>query len=100
MQTKIAQLRQEAEKEIALAGTELQVDEFRIKFLSRNGLIAGLFNELKNVPAVEKPLIGKLLNSLRQQTQLLFDEKTASLKSSPKLSPAQDPTLPGPNPLL
>lgn len=95
MQTKIAQLREQVEKEIGLINSEQQVDEFRIKFLARNGLIASLFNEIKDIPAAEKPLVGKLLNSLRQETQSLFDAKAASLKSAPKVSAEQDPTLPG-----
>ncbi|MEO8169195.1 MAG: phenylalanine--tRNA ligase subunit alpha, partial [bacterium] len=93
MQTQIDQLREQATAELRLVDSEQKVDEFRIKFLSRNGLIAALFSELKNVPATEKPLVGKLLNSLRQETQSAFDEKAASLKASPKLSSAQDLTL-------
>ncbi len=95
MQTRIAQLRDHVKTEIGEISTEQQLDDFRIKFLSRNGLIASLFNDLKSVPAAEKPAIGKLLNSLRQDTQLLFDDKSLSLKTAPKDSSVQDPTLPG-----
>ena len=95
MQTKIAQLREQVEAEIASVATEQQLEEFRIKFLSRKGLIAQLFDELKTVPASDKPLVGKQLNELRQRTQSLFDGKAASLKSKPKATAQLDSTLPG-----
>ncbi len=95
MQTKIAQLRQQVEAEIGSVTTEDQLEAFRIKFLARKGLVASLFDDLKNVPAPEKPMAGKYLNELRQRTQMLFDEKAASLKSTPHVSAQLDPTLPG-----
>ncbi|MEK7671195.1 MAG: phenylalanine--tRNA ligase subunit alpha, partial [Bacteroidota bacterium] len=95
MQTKIAQLREQVEAEIASVATEQQVEKFRIKFLARKGLVAALFDELKNVPASDKPLVGKQLNELRQRAQSLFDARAASLKSAPKVAPQLDPTLPG-----
>jgi phenylalanyl-tRNA synthetase alpha chain len=95
MQTKIAQLREQVEAEIASVATEQQLDEYRIKFLSRKGLVASLFDELKNVPAADKPTVGKLVNELRARTQDLFDEKSQALKAKPKVAPHLDPTLPG-----
>ncbi|MBX2992729.1 MAG: phenylalanine--tRNA ligase subunit alpha [Bacteroidetes bacterium] len=95
MQTKIAELREQVEAEIASVTTAGQLEAFRIKFLARKGLVALLFDELKNVPTAEKPMAGKQLNELRQRTQSLFDEKAASLKSAPHVSAQLDPTLPG-----
>lgn len=95
MQSKIAQLREQVESEITSVATEQQLDEYRIKFLSRKGLIASLFDELKTMAASDKPAVGKLLNELRARTQALFDEKSEALKSKPKISTRLDPTLPG-----
>ena len=69
-------------------------EEFRIKFLSRKGLVAELFDELKNVSSEEKPKFGKLLNELRnfannylEKSQSNFSQKIESTKI--------DLTLPG-----
>ena len=35
-----------------------QLEELRIKFIGRNGLISSLFDELKNAPQEEKPVLG------------------------------------------
>lgn len=41
------------------------IEQFRIKFLSKKGLIAGLFSEFKNVPNEEKKAVGQALNVLK-----------------------------------
>ncbi len=43
------------------------LEEIRIKYLGKNGLVINLFEELKSVPKEEKPSLGKSLNSLRDQ---------------------------------
>ncbi len=95
MQTKIEQLRIQADKEISGVSSESELDEYRIKFLSRKGLVASLFDQLKDVSSQEKPHVGKLLNELRQHIQSLFDEKTTALKSLPTVTVPADLTLPG-----
>ncbi|MFN0159511.1 MAG: phenylalanine--tRNA ligase subunit alpha [Bacteroidota bacterium] len=95
MQSDITQLRQQAQTEIDSVTTESQLEEFRIKFLARKGLIPGLFDALKNAAAEEKPLLGKLLNELRQNVQLLYDQKKGALSTAPTSAPAIDLTLPG-----
>ncbi len=95
MQAQIAQLREQIEAEIAAVADEQQLEEFRIKFLSRKGQVASLFDNLRNVPAVDKPIVGKQLNELRQRAQAAFDEKTVSLKAKPKPTESLDLTLPG-----
>jgi phenylalanyl-tRNA synthetase alpha chain len=53
-----------------------QLEDIRLKYLSRNGLVANLFEELKSVSKEEKPALGKELNSLR----LFITDKFNSLK--------------------
>ena len=72
------------------------LDEYRIKFLARNGLIAKLFDDLRNIPSDQRPIIGKHLNDLRSQVQTLFDECKAKLDSVLKSKEdVIDLTLPG-----
>ncbi len=55
-----------------------QVDEFRIKFLSKKGIIPGLFGEMKNVAPEERKNFGQWLNQLKNSAE----EKVEFLKES------------------
>ncbi len=47
----------------------IDAESFRIKYLSRKGLISILFDEFKNVPQENKKETGKLLNALKEEAQ-------------------------------
>jgi phenylalanyl-tRNA synthetase alpha chain len=98
MYSQITDIRSRAEADIASARTPGSVEEFRIAYLARKGCIAALFDDLRNVPAAEKPALGKALNELRQHVQDLYDRKVAALRTAPSSSPALDLTLPGRRP--
>lgn len=72
------------------------VEEIRIKYFSRNGLVSQLFEELKDVVKEEKPILGKKLNLLRNEVTLYFEEVKERISSSnlPKENKL-DITLPG-----
>jgi len=73
-----------------------KLEQVRITYLSRSGLIAGLFESLKAVPQAEKPATGKSLNEFRSFAQSQFDAKKAELESATKPKEvALDITLPG-----
>lgn len=59
-----------------------QLEQLRIKYLSRNGILTNLFDQLKNLPNEQKPLTGKLLNQLRNQTTSDFNERKNQLDNS------------------
>lgn len=67
MQDKIKQLLDEIE---ALAAENLeQVEELRIKYISKKGLVSQLFEDFRSVPNEEKRLVGQLLNQLKEAAQ-------------------------------
>jgi phenylalanyl-tRNA synthetase alpha chain len=73
-----------------------ELEDVRIKYLSRNGSIANLFEELKSVPKENKPLLGKELNSLRNYVQTKFDaQKDIIEKNSDSIKSKLDLSLPG-----
>ena len=55
-----------------------EIEQFRIKYLSKKGIIAGLFSEFKNVPKELRKETGQHLNDLKNKIQ----EKVNSLKQS------------------
>lgn len=93
---KINEIRSSFESEIQAVKDSKQLEEFRIKYLSRNGLIAGLFESLKDVPKEEKPTVGKELNIFRGKAQKQFEGLKEEFENGRKGASAQiDLTLPG-----
>jgi len=46
-----------------------QLEKFRIRFLSKKGIITGLFTEFKNVPKEHRKEFGRVLNELKNKAQ-------------------------------
>ena len=56
-----------------------ELEEFRIEFLGKKGIITELFNDFKTIPASEKQKTGKLLNDLKIYVQSKISENTELL---------------------
>jgi phenylalanyl-tRNA synthetase alpha chain len=93
MQEKIKNIFDDIEKFSARSHDE--IEQFRIKYLSKKGIITGLFSDFKNVSAEERKNVGKLLNDLKNAAQEKIDrlkEKIETAVSSEKTD--TDLTLP------
>jgi len=96
MQDSIHGVRQQASEELQRVDSLDALEAYRVKFLARKGLIAQLFDSLKSVSPVERPVVGKSLNELRSFVQTQFDERKSALEKGKGTSTQkQDPTLPG-----
>lgn len=47
------------------AGSAVEVEELRLKYLSKKGIISGLMSDFRNVPDTEKKQVGMKLNMLK-----------------------------------
>jgi phenylalanyl-tRNA synthetase alpha chain len=73
-----------------------EIEEIRIKYFSRNGLVSQLFEKLKEASKEEKPELGKTLNLLRNNLTSQFDAvKDKISASNPNKENIIDLTLPG-----
>jgi phenylalanyl-tRNA synthetase alpha chain len=83
-------------KVIDEAKSTADLEQIRIKFLSRNGLLSQLFDKLKDIPKEQKPQAGKNLNLLRSELTEMFDSKQKEFNSHSDDKKSQiDLTLPG-----
>lgn len=82
MRNRINNLTSEFENDILTVSNLKEIEAIRIKYLSRNGSIPALFEELKNVPKEEKPVIGKELNILKKLAEEKFKNKKEELESA------------------
>ena len=96
LEEKIHKVNSEFSEDILNAKNLKQLEEVRIKYLSRNGLVAKLFDELKNVSKEEKPSLGKALNTVRDEVLSKFNTTKSQLESSSKEKDVKmDLSLPG-----
>ena len=92
----ITEVKENFYKDIKTVSSLKDVEEIRIKYFSRNGLVSRLFEDLKDVVKDEKPILGKKLNLLRNEVSNYFEEVKERISSS-QLSKENelDLTLPG-----
>lgn len=57
------------------------LEAVRIEYLARKGLLPKVMQELKNVPAEEKPLFGKTVNEFKNELTELIKEKQSEFAS-------------------
>ena len=61
-----------------------ELENFRLKYLSRKGILNDLFEEFKQVPNELKKDLGKLMNVVKTNVQIKFDEATEKFKKEKK----------------
>ena len=93
----IQKVRSEFRADLAnLSSENGAVDQIRIKYLGRKGLVASLFIQMGKGDADERPKMGKVLNKLKSEITLEIDGLSAedSIGADTVVS-AVDFTLPG-----
>jgi phenylalanine--tRNA ligase, alpha subunit len=80
MQERIQQLCDQVEA--LTAQTAQEVEDLRIKYISKKGLISQLFDEFKTVPNEEKRLVGQQLNVLKEATIAKINALREALSST------------------
>ena len=84
------------EVEAFTAQSKEQVEEYRIKWLSKKGEVSALFDDFKNVPADIKKEVGQKLNLLKNKAQDKINELKEAFEATQELNTKQgvDLTLP------
>ena len=49
-------------------------EQFRLKYLSKKGILAGLFDEFKTLAPEQRKVVGKQLNELKQLAEQKFEQ--------------------------
>lgn len=94
--SEIERIKKDFSQEIEKASNPTEIEQLRIKYFSRNGIVTKLFDELKSVPVEEKPSFGKLINNLRNEVTELFNSKKSTIESNQSTDSIDlDLTLPG-----
>jgi phenylalanyl-tRNA synthetase alpha chain len=96
MLSKIEETRKSFDQDLSKVTNLNELEELRIKFLSRKGIVAQLFESLKDISKDDKRVTGQSLNQLKIHTQSKYDEKNTLLGSElKKENEFVDLSLPG-----
>jgi phenylalanyl-tRNA synthetase alpha chain len=74
--------------------TNEELESFRLKFLSKKGILSDLFDDFRDVPSNIKKEIGQNLNLLKQAAQEKYNSLKVSLESSEEKISSTDLTKP------
>lgn len=93
----LEKIKTEAPEKLDRAASEKQLENFRVKYLGRNGAISELLSLMGDLPPEKRPVVGKEANRLKQQLSHRYKEKLADIKSQKDQAAGQQPdvTLPG-----
>jgi phenylalanyl-tRNA synthetase alpha chain len=82
----------------AVVGNKEQLESFRLKYISKKGVVTELFDNLKNIPQEDRRAVGQELNTLKNLAQSRFQEFSTALENSEESNPEMvlDLTLPVP----
>lgn len=87
-----------AELEEIKVQTKDELEQFRMKFISKKSVVTELFNDFKNVPNEQKKQFGVALNELKELAQVKLKELSSALENQQSAGADKsvpDLTLPG-----
>jgi phenylalanyl-tRNA synthetase alpha chain len=95
----IEQLRHTFLKELGVIASAKELEDLKVRYLGKKGPVQALMLELKNCSSEERPLLGKLINDLKQELSSHCETSLTRLQEQELdvrlAEEAIDPTLPG-----
>ena len=95
----LAALEQQAADAIEQSGDLKELDDVRVRFLGKKGLLTGQLKQLGKLPADERPAAGQEINAAKQRVQAALESRKNTLQAAAldeKLAAERiDVTLPG-----
>ena len=99
MKEKVAQLKETAGLNIEKAESLQELEEIRVKLLGKKGELTEISKGMKNLTPEERPVVGQLVNELREFINSALENKNSELKEKEKnkrlAEEVIDITLPG-----
>ncbi|MBQ4616781.1 MAG: phenylalanine--tRNA ligase subunit alpha [Clostridia bacterium] len=99
MKQQLEALRVEALAQLDALSSQKEIEDFRIRMLGKKGELTALLRGMGSVPAEERPVIGQMVNELRQLLEEKLETKASVLASEAKnarlAAETIDVTLPG-----
>lgn len=91
----VAKMKDEALQEVAQAADDKALEEIRVKYLGRKGLLQDIMKGLKDASPEERPALGKMANELKMGVQSAIEERQTEFEGASQSDTDFDPSLPG-----
>lgn len=99
MKEKVSAIRELFRQDLAGVHSAKEVEQLKVKYLGKKGVVQELVLELRLATAEERPALGKLVNELKDELSLLLDQALAGMhlaEQEERISHERiDITLPG-----
>jgi phenylalanyl-tRNA synthetase alpha chain len=103
MHDQLLSLKEEAYRRLHAANTEAEVEQLRVMFLGRKGVLTQILRGMKSISEEQRPTLGKIANKIKEELGVRFEEALRRLRDEEKQRKLQqdtmDITLPGRRPL-
>ncbi|AIQ68164.1 phenylalanine--tRNA ligase subunit alpha [Paenibacillus graminis] len=80
MKTKLDELSLEAKKAILQAESLAELNELRVKYFGKKGLITEISKKMNTLSPVDRPIIGMMVNSVRESIKDQLNEKSKEIE--------------------
>ncbi len=82
MKEQLEALRHQALEELATLSTPKELEDFRVRYMGKKGSVTGLLRGMGALPAEERPIMGQMVNQLRQELEDAVSEKSGALEKA------------------
>lgn len=96
----LKRLQAEFEEKLAGAGSPEEIEDVRVSYLGRKGELTGILRSVSDLPAEERPEVGKKANELKNKMTALLEKARARTVDPARGEKTEDVTLPGARPRL
>jgi phenylalanyl-tRNA synthetase alpha chain len=103
MKEALEQIRTAALAQLAAGGGAAAIEAVRVRYLGRKGELTTVMRRLREVPAEERPVMGALLNQVKDEIEMRIAEAMAALRAEERARRADeriDVSEPGRGPVL
>lgn len=80
MKEQIQSIKKNSIKEIEMCQNEKELNELKVKYLGRKGALTAVLRRMSTLTQEEKPIIGSLVNEIRDELENLISEKEKEFK--------------------
>ncbi len=98
MKEKLLELKTKALEDLKKINDISGLEEFRIRYLGKKGLLSALMKNIGKLPPEERPQVGKIANEVREEITKQYEDLKKKLQQKEKKERLIDVTLPGRSP--
>lgn len=93
MKEKLFLLRERAKEDIFTLNEVQEIENYRIKYLGKKGELTEISKEIKNLDKSEKPIIGQILNEIKEEITKAIEIKKFEIEKLLKIKKLEEETI-------